>query len=164
MSSKQSVSNYSTSMPEAYGRNLPNWKYCWTKLLAEWMFFSSRKHGLATKSKHLCHSRTITAFSHHDHPDAVEVPRYLHNEINAKLAESFCDEYNSIVAVEIGFPQKIVLACIYRPPQTSATAIDGFLDVLEDFLARRGSSFQFQPTSIQYFCAKIHKHDPVEWF
>lgn len=65
---------------------------------------------------------------------------FVHNEINAKLAESFCDEYNSIVAVEIGFPQKIVLACIYRPPQTSATAIDGFLDVLEDFLARRGSS------------------------
>lgn len=65
---------------------------------------------------------------------------FVHNDINAKLVESYCDEYNSIVAVEIGYPQKIVLACIYRPPQTIATAVDGFVDLLDQFLTRRGSS------------------------
>ncbi|XP_055632861.1 uncharacterized protein LOC129773291 [Toxorhynchites rutilus septentrionalis] len=63
---------------------------------------------------------------------------FVHKDINAKLVESYCDEYNSIVAVEIGYPQKIVLTCVYRPPQTLATAVDGFIELLDEFLTRRG--------------------------
>lgn len=65
---------------------------------------------------------------------------FVHKDINATLVESYCDEYNSIVSVEIGYPHKIALACIYRPPQTLATAVDGFLELLDDFLTRQGSS------------------------
>ncbi|XP_055542976.1 uncharacterized protein LOC129728552 [Wyeomyia smithii] len=59
---------------------------------------------------------------------------FAHKKIPSKLLYTFCDEYNSIVAVEIGDREKTVLACIYRPPDSPTSPTNTFLDLLEDFL------------------------------
>lgn len=65
---------------------------------------------------------------------------FIHKKIQSRLTRSYCDEYNSIVAVEIGAREKVTLASIYRPPQTLATPVDNFIDLLDDFLAVQHSN------------------------
>lgn len=65
---------------------------------------------------------------------------FIHKDIQSRLVYSYCDEYNSFVAVEIGAREKVTLVSIYRPPQTLATQVDAFIDLLDDFLAVQHSN------------------------
>lgn len=65
---------------------------------------------------------------------------FVHKNIHSRFVSSYCDEFTSIVAVEIGTREKITLVSIYRPPQTLATQVDAFYDLLDDFLAKQHSN------------------------
>ena len=52
---------------------------------------------------------------------------------------SYCDEQNSIVAVEVGDQDNMVLVAVYRPPETLNSTVDSFMELLDTFLAARGN-------------------------
>ncbi|KAL1378253.1 hypothetical protein pipiens_015707, partial [Culex pipiens pipiens] len=52
---------------------------------------------------------------------------------------SYCDEHNSIVAVEVGDQDKTVLVSVYRPPDTLNATVDSFMELLDTFLTARSN-------------------------
>lgn len=50
-----------------------------------------------------------------------------------------CDEHNSIVAVEVGDREKMILVAVYRPPETLNSSVDSFLVLFDNFLMTLGN-------------------------
>ena len=65
---------------------------------------------------------------------------FIHKTVGCTLLQKYCDEHNSLVAVQLDNKEKTVVVSVYRPPDSLSASIDTFLNLYDKFLAEQRSS------------------------